>query len=133
MSFVRLLAALAAIACADAAAQQPARAVDPGYVLNVPVTITKLGPGHRVEVACSIHQGQPGSQFQKSGGESHQTVPVPLDKAGNYSGTITVKMPTPSGTVAPNHYQCVLLFDGGNNIPPHATVNRPTWMSSGSF
>jgi hypothetical protein len=133
MNLVRFLGALAAIACVDVAAQQPARAVDPGYVLNVPVNISKLGPGHRAEVACGIdHADQSGRPT--GGGSSRQSVPVPLDKVGNFSGTITVKLPTPSGNVAPNHYSCGLVFDGGNNLPPHSTAaNRATWMSQGSF
>lgn len=131
MSFARFLAVLAAIACVDAAAQ-PARAVDPGYVLSVPVTISKLGPGHRAEVACAIDHFDPNNRLS-GGGESKQRVPVPLDPSGNYSGTITVKLATPSGTIAPNHYSCVLLFDGGGSLPPHKAVNRPTWSSQGNF
>ena len=128
MKFIHLLAALAAVV-GTAVVAQP-RSADPRYVLNVPVTISKLGPGHRAEVACSIDYFRPGDKFPE--GSSNQRVPVPLDRSGNFSGTITVKLPTPSGKVAPNHYRCVLDFDGGS-LPPHAATNRPTWISEGSF
>jgi hypothetical protein len=129
MRFVRLLAALAAFACVDAAAQ-PARAVDPGYVLNVPVNISKLGPGHRAEVACSIGQVDPRDPLSRRiDNESRQSVPVALDRLGNFSGTIVVKFPGAPGV---NRYRCFLLLDGNSgNLPPH--TQRPILQNDGAL
>lgn len=87
------------------------------YVFNVPVSISKLGPGHRAEVQCRT--AGPGG----SGGlTAHASTTVPLDGTGNYSGTLQVRIP--AGNFAPSHYECDLIVDGAAPQGPRGAAMR---------
>ena len=83
------------------------------YTFNVPVSISKLGPGHRAEVQCRTVGGSDAAGKGASAGQTGRaSTPVPLDGTGNYSGTIQVKIP--AGNFAPSRYECDLMIDGGS-------------------
>jgi hypothetical protein len=87
------------------------------YVFEVPVKISKLGPGHKAAVQCRTggEMGQKG-QFNTL---STQITAVPLDGGGNYSGKVTVKVPLAGGKPGvPSHYECFLVLDGGSAVLP---------------
>ena len=135
---MRLLFRIATVAAASLAAGAPvalAQAVN-DYLFNVPVNISALGPGHRAEVTCRtlLDSGQ------KAGPRtvSQQTAAVPLDTNGNYSGTVSVRVPYGSDTTGagiyrapvPNRYECSLRIDGGTSTPP---TKSATWTSRGNL
>ncbi|HYL91213.1 MAG TPA: hypothetical protein VEU32_20855 [Burkholderiales bacterium] len=134
---MRLLFRIATVAAASLTAGAPlalAQAVN-DYVFNVPVNISALGPGHRADVVCKtlLDSGQ------KAGPRivSQQTSAVPLDANGNYSGTVSVRVPygaAPSPVtglpIAANRYECLLRLDSGTSTPPSKSA---TWTSRGNL
>jgi hypothetical protein len=92
------------------------------YVFNVPVNVSNLGPGHRAQVQCRTLSDQAGA---KGPGRmvSQQLAAVPLDAKGNFSGTISVKVPASAGVA--NRYECFLMLDGGTaQLPSKSATLR---------
>jgi len=121
MKSKRTLAALAATAVFAAMPVAVLGADLSDYVINVPVKISALGPGHRAEVQCSTLRDDAG----KGPGRmvSRQSTQVPLDGGGNYAGTISVKVA--AGAAIPNRYECFLVLDGGSvQLPSKSSVIR---------
>jgi hypothetical protein len=105
------------------------------YILNVPVNISAIGPGHAAAVTCTLkHQGSGEARFAPT--LATQSAPVPLDRVGNYAGTIAIKVVyTPSNAAAganavPDAYECFLDIDHGN---PPPSKSRPHTISAGSL
>lgn len=134
---MRLLFHIATLAAASLTAGAPvalAQSVN-DYVFNVPVNISALGPGHRADVICRtlLDSGQ------KAGPRhlSQQTTAIPLDTNGNYSGTVSVRVPYGTGAspatsqpAVANRYECLLSIDGGTSTPP---TKSATWISRGTL
>lgn len=115
-----VIGATAMLAGAVPAALAAGRLSD--YVFNVPVNVSALGPGHRAQVQCRTLADQGGS---KGPGRmvSQQAAPVPLDAKGNFSGTISVKVP--AAAMPANRYECSLMLDGGTvQLPSKSATIR---------
>ena len=136
----RVLAMLGAIlgvlgqSAASAQGQPAERSFSAQFVLNVPVKISGLGPGHSAQVSCEIFSGPPASDQigalreptakpVKSFGK--QSVPVPLDPVGAFAGTVAVKF---TSSETPKGYECFLNIDAGH---PPSSKTRPTLQSHG--
>jgi hypothetical protein len=93
------------------------------YTFNVPVSISKLGPGHRAEVQCRTGAPNAADKGGSAGlAAARASTPVPLDGTGNYSGTIQVKIP--AGNFAPRYYECDLMIDGGTAQGPRSATMK---------
>lgn len=123
-------AVLGVLGQATAGAQgQPAdRSFTAEFVLNVPVKISGLGPGHSAQVSCEILSGPP-SGFPQEDARiptlGRQSAPVSLDPVGAFAGTVAVKF---TSSETPKGYTCFLDIDRGH---PPPSKSRPNVQSHG--
>ena len=119
---------------ADAQGQPGDRSFTAEFVLNVPVKISGLGPGHSAQVSCEILSGPPsdaGAQRDYAGAAvkslGKQSIPVSLDPVGAFAGTVAVKF---TSSETPKGYRCFLDIDRGH---PPPSKSRPNVQSAGSL
>lgn len=132
LAFVAIAAAVLSAVAPCTAFARGDRSLTTEYVLNVPVKISGLGPGHTARVLCALRKpgplsgNRPGMDYDTI---TNQRVPVPLDPIGNYAGTIVVKFALATD-VTPTTYWCALEFDQGQ-IPLHKS--KPKLMVNGTL